>query len=279
MLTLRYNATVLRRLLTLSSLFSLLLCLATAVLWARSYRHIDRVLWHDPQSPLYAMLYSQDGIIAIRRGVIYDPTTGNVYCLYPVTSVLLPFSSLSYQPSIPHVVVVLLTAVTPLAWLGRWFAPARRASGLLMMHGIACYLCVWPVGIAFARVMYGYPGAAAVSWTELALAPFSVPWMLALMVGMPFGLIDPPAKLFGPPRFQAVPVIVGWLSYGFALLSAWVLLVRLRRQRPGASHACAACGYNLTGNLSGICPECGTVVQLPTGPGNLDGLAYKKGGH
>lgn len=37
---------------------------------------------------------------------------------------------------------------------------------------------------------------------------------------------------------------------------------------------CEKCGYNLTGNISGICPECGTKVQLskpsPVHPKNSD---------
>ena len=28
----------------------------------------------------------------------------------------------------------------------------------------------------------------------------------------------------------------------------------------GEQRHCKACGYNLTGNVSGICPECGTVI-------------------
>ena len=28
-----------------------------------------------------------------------------------------------------------------------------------------------------------------------------------------------------------------------------------------ASHRCANCGYDLTGNVSGICPECGTPIE------------------
>jgi hypothetical protein len=34
----------------------------------------------------------------------------------------------------------------------------------------------------------------------------------------------------------------------------WRLSTRQLRQRDGI---CASCGYNLTGNTSGICPECG----------------------
>jgi hypothetical protein len=42
-------------------------------------------------------------------------------------------------------------------------------------------------------------------------------------------------------------------SWGFGFS-----LSRLRRERP--KHACQICGYDLTGNFSGICPECGTTI-------------------
>lgn len=27
---------------------------------------------------------------------------------------------------------------------------------------------------------------------------------------------------------------------------------------------CSICGYNLTGNVSGVCPECGKAIESPT---------------
>ncbi|HEX4793630.1 MAG TPA: hypothetical protein VH370_07560 [Humisphaera sp.] len=44
-----------------------------------------------------------------------------------------------------------------------------------------------------------------------------------------------------------------------ALPAAWLGYRALRRKNPAG---CPACGYNLTGNISGICPECGR--QTPT---------------
>jgi hypothetical protein len=32
------------------------------------------------------------------------------------------------------------------------------------------------------------------------------------------------------------------------------------RRRPPPGH-CRACGYNLKGNISGVCPECGEAVR------------------
>ena len=48
------------------------------------------------------------------------------------------------------------------------------------------------------------------------------------------------------------------------VLSSWIgvfIGYRLRRgPRPVDPGVCSSCGYNLTGNVSGRCPECGTAV-------------------
>ena len=49
--------------------------------------------------------------------------------------------------------------------------------------------------------------------------------------------------------FGAVPVI-------------WAIRQLLQR-RLAPDWQCHACGYNLTGNTSGICPECGAFVVRP----------------
>lgn len=45
----------------------------------------------------------------------------------------------------------------------------------------------------------------------------------------------------------------------FAILPAIALLLWLLPKRPGPGHC--RCGYVLTGNVSGVCPECGTKVM------------------
>ena len=48
-------------------------------------------------------------------------------------------------------------------------------------------------------------------------------------------------------------------SYGACVLTYDQLLRRCRvRYRPGR---CQHCGYDLTGNVSGVCPECATPTQ------------------
>jgi hypothetical protein len=46
----------------------------------------------------------------------------------------------------------------------------------------------------------------------------------------------------------------------FALLPGAALFRRLIRRRPGPG-MCVNCGYNLTGNVSGVCPECGKPIS------------------
>lgn len=53
------------------------------------------------------------------------------------------------------------------------------------------------------------------------------------------------------------------------LLPLWILLVPTAivtaylfwRDRRIPSHCCQGCGYELTGNVSGTCPECGSSTQ------------------
>lgn len=56
---------------------------------------------------------------------------------------------------------------------------------------------------------------------------------------------------------ESILVLFGWSTLAWALVWAW-LFTRLRNAlaRPRAPQ-CAECGYNLTGNVSGRCPECG----------------------
>jgi hypothetical protein len=55
-------------------------------------------------------------------------------------------------------------------------------------------------------------------------------------------------------------------SVAYVIIPLWVVLVVLGAtiglcwRRPCA-HSCNVCDYNLTGNTSGVCPECGTPIS------------------
>lgn len=56
-------------------------------------------------------------------------------------------------------------------------------------------------------------------------------------------------------RWFIIPLWIPLLLAGLG--TAW----RFRRDRPPPLGHCQACGYDLTGNVSGVCPECGGVAQ------------------
>lgn len=56
-----------------------------------------------------------------------------------------------------------------------------------------------------------------------------------------------------------------WLPFSLLTVYPTIAFVRgpLRRWRRRQKGLCLRCGYNLTGNVSGICPECGTKIEKP----------------
>ncbi len=60
------------------------------------------------------------------------------------------------------------------------------------------------------------------------------------------------------PSFIMGNLLQAFLPLGICVVS-WILFVRRRRRQIelGGAPSCAKCGYNLTSNESGICPECG----------------------
>ena len=55
-----------------------------------------------------------------------------------------------------------------------------------------------------------------------------------------------------------VVVVLPILCVGITTVLLWLIDYRLSRSIPPLH--CQDCGYNLTGNTSGICPECGTPI-------------------
>jgi hypothetical protein len=60
--------------------------------------------------------------------------------------------------------------------------------------------------------------------------------------------------------FEVSYAVPGFLAVGIAL---YLLGVRIGTPplRDAACNACRHCGYDLTGNVSGVCPECGGATR------------------
>jgi hypothetical protein len=55
--------------------------------------------------------------------------------------------------------------------------------------------------------------------------------------------------------------LVFWFAIGYAATTLLIVITCRGREYPPGY--CRACGYNLTGNVSGVCPECGTKIKPP----------------
>jgi hypothetical protein len=82
-------------------------------------------------------------------------------------------------------------------------------------------------------------------------------WKFGLLRYSKWGLDTVVFTSFSVPSWLPVVVLAPYPLLRFALWcrARWI---RVRRQRRGA---CLDCGYDLTGNVSGTCPECGRVVD------------------
>jgi len=119
----------------------------------------------------------------------------------------------------------------------------------------------------FVRV---YPNHLVVSgggirymrYTIAPKRPAEVRWMqepLTNMHALPYVVLSktilPDGSQVGPDWEFDLPFWFLLLFFGIPTLLLW------RSDRPRTGH-CRTCGYNLTGNVSGVCPECGAKVEV-----------------
>jgi hypothetical protein len=147
-----------------------------------------------------------------------------------------------------------LLAVTTLAlWIGTYFT-----------HQIT----LWPVRFGSGRLHGAFIGGRLSLGQETSFIGNDPYWERNLAIPGVFGVtrfVNDGCYV----SFNVRSVVRGWrfwigLWIPFALFSAYPAASFVRsprrpwiRRRLGL---CTRCGYNLTGNVSGICPECGQAV-------------------
>ncbi len=70
-----------------------------------------------------------------------------------------------------------------------------------------------------------------------------------------------------------LPLWIPFLLFAVPTMYLWWMYLWWADRRCIPPGHCRKCGYNLTGNVSGVCPECGVVVPLQT-----EGEGHKLGG-
>lgn len=155
---------------------------------------------------------------------------------------------------------------------------------------LACLLGVVTIGVALG------PWAATIElracagnlalrlWRGLYVISFNevmdsgIPWLAAaLETAKAYQSWIPQIYCYHSSGGQVATFLLvpSWLIAIFPLVGSLIALrkVRNKRQLKRRSGHCQRCGYDLTGNLSGVCPECGVrkAAEREKGSSLIDG--------
>jgi hypothetical protein len=217
-----------RRLFNLATALSLLLSVAVVVLWVRSYFRLDEFRFGTANGWLTCVC-SYDGRLQ------FLSLTGWPRSEPPRWRSALPETDFDYRPSLPPAVD--FSAAAGDIATGTW------SGGEGVGHGYAR-----------CRTFYSTDG------TPAPVGKFS------------YGPSVPVGKQRITVRWRTIN---HWtLTWALLVLPALWLVQRGTRRaaryflmiQRGAAGRCLSCGYNLTGNTSGVCPECGTAAAAENPP-------------
>jgi len=156
-----------------------------------------------------------------------------------------------------------------------------------MAQSRRCRRCKWICTATFlaGAAVYAATSYGSVLWTDSAGQPrimnregkvSLVPAVRRLLVGdsrlRPGWDVQWSTAQRSPYTHEIAAALLSENVPGFAIaVPLWVVLALLGLptgylwlSRPVDPYACTTCGYNLTGNVSGICPECGTPIAQPS---------------
>ena len=100
--------------------------------------------------------------------------------------------------------------------------------------------------------------ALVVAWNGYMLACFFMPVMLMMELAESITVRLIPTGVWLPRVVSVVGVL---LCSGVGTLAGWLLWRVAIRQLCMEPGVCQNCTYDLTGNVSGVCPECGTKIE------------------
>jgi len=159
----------------------------------------------------------------------------------------------------------------------------RKCSLILSLSGLALSLALWCLSYFSARydlqseesvrLMYGtvdwlHPSPRQRKmWKMISRWPRLLGSRPRYHIGQFQGLKTDwrPAYMKYPTSGMVRVIIPLWIpSVFFAILCAVAIVPTSRQRKREKEGLCSRCGYNLTSNTSGICPECGTPISKET---------------
>lgn len=141
----------------------------------------------------------------------------------------------------------------------RFFGMPTLGGKLVILNGLL-WLLVWALAPDHHPLQWGASGL-------VYLLEWIISFPLALFCLSQFPYLDRGPNLEG---ILILSVTTGLNSFLWGYGLAWLWRDNAKRWRKEqAEHRrqhglCLVCGYNLTGNVSGVCPECGAPIHSPT---------------
>ena len=117
-------------------------------------------------------------------------------------------------------------------------------------------------GVAWARTSH------RIQWTHGSEQPWLAQWR---WTRMGFYYSDELSVKYASIPMTIVIIPMYALLAVFSVLPFLRVAAQIRRRRRAARGECGNCGYNLTGNTSGVCPECGKPIPQPLPARHRDG--------
>ena len=126
-----------------------------------------------------------------------------------------------------------------------------------------------PSGLSLAYAYQGCSGLALVSVTLVGAIALRTSgkqrpllYALALLASFSWLLARSVGHAPGSPVLGLIREVIAPITHIGILVVLWTYSVLHRRVMGDKSALCDECGYNLTGNITGRCSECGTAFDL-----------------
>ena len=164
----------------------------------------------------------------------------------PISNRRIPFRWIGTASS-----AVLLLSMIASFFSPNWMNASGSLGGGLSGGRLWCGMRVAPLQAGHIRC----------DWSGWSIDVTNVDFSFDFSFSNVLGLGSPLIGTWLGVSYVVIPLIFPLLLIAIPTAFAW-----WRRRRPRPGH-CRSCGYDLTGNVSGVCPECGTHVASTSSMG------------
>jgi hypothetical protein len=167
------------------------------------------------------------------------------------------------------VATVALWALGHLRFYGTWYSRTNYVATVTLKRGFVGLNVLWTYGDPNAYAAepgFGWGSAEPGDpiWDKWSNTTKNRRFLGFQYVEYSYGAL-PDVGRFHTQTGNVLEVPISFLVLLFSLFPVGWLLDFRRRQKKSRQGLCHRCRYNLTGNTSGVCPECGTAVAGKVG--------------